>query len=53
MLTQTTVTVPGLNVSVILSEWFSNISRTSWWTVDIMFGAALGDATAGFLIKSA
>lgn len=51
--TEEIVTLPGLGLSVANYQWFSTSSRTGWWTVDVMFGAAKGDENAGFLLMSA
>jgi ATP-dependent protease ClpP protease subunit len=47
------VTVPGIGLSVASYTWFSTASRTGWWTMDVLFGAAKGDPAAGCLLKSA
>jgi hypothetical protein len=51
-LVKDTTTLPDLGMSVDVCQWFSTSSRTAWWTIECMFGAALGDGTAGVLIKS-
>lgn len=33
--------------------WFSPATRTHWVSLDVMFGAALGDPTAGVIIRDA
>lgn len=48
-----TVTIPDLGISVQLNTWGSLSSRSAWFSLDVMFGAALGDNTAGAHIKSA
>lgn len=47
------ITVPDLGVSVQLNTWGSLASRAAWFSLDVMFGAALGDNTAGAHVKSA
>jgi ATP-dependent protease ClpP protease subunit len=49
---QSVITVPGVELSVQQNSWFSNKTRTEWVTWDVVFGAALLDATAGVLVKS-
>jgi hypothetical protein len=50
---QRTITLPDLGISVQLNTWGSLSSRAAWASLDIMFGAALGDNTAGAHVKSA
>lgn len=52
-LTSSSIAVPGLGVSVQLNSWFSLAGRNDWMTMDVCFGAAKCDGTAGILIKSA
>ena len=47
------ITLPDLGLSVQLNTWGSLSSRSAWASVDVMFGAALGDNTAGAHVKSA
>jgi hypothetical protein len=47
------LTIPGLELSVQLNTWGSTASRAAWASLDVMFGAILGDNTAGAHIKSA
>jgi ATP-dependent protease ClpP protease subunit len=49
----TTATVPGLEISYMLSTWFNPATRTMWSGMDIMAGFKEVDTTAGFIIKSA
>jgi hypothetical protein len=49
---QSVITVPGVELSVQQNSWFSNKTRTEWVTWDVVFGAALLDASAGVLVKS-
>lgn len=48
-----TLTLDGLGLSVQLNYWGSTASRSDWASIDVMFGAALGDNTAGAHVKSA
>lgn len=50
---QRTITLPDLGLTVQLNTWGSLSSRSAWASVDVMFGAALGDNTAGAHVKSA
>jgi hypothetical protein len=52
-LSQSVITLPGLNMSIALFEWFSNKTRSYWASYEMMFGAAVGDTTAGICVKSA
>ena len=52
-LQQTKITLPDLDLTVVMSSWFNLQSRTAWMSLDIVVGAALLDETAGVLIKSA
>jgi ATP-dependent Clp endopeptidase proteolytic subunit ClpP len=52
-LRESTFVVPGIGLSVALCEWFSLSSRTDWATLDLTIGAAVDDASAGVLVKSA
>lgn len=47
------VTVDNLGLSVQINYWGSLSSRTAWASYDVMFGAALGDNTAGAQVRSA
>lgn len=46
-------TIPDLEVSVAVYNWFSLASRAMWCSYDIMAGFKEMDKTAGILIKSA
>jgi hypothetical protein len=48
-----TFLVPGIELTVAKYSWFNPATRTDWVTFDIVFGAAVIDATAGIIIKSA
>jgi hypothetical protein len=52
-LTQETITLPDIGISIAYHSWFSLSQRTLWNSFDIMFGASLLDGTAGILLKSA
>lgn len=51
--TESILTLPGLGLSVSVTDWYSNITRNDWTTYDAMIGFAALDANAGVLIKSA
>ena len=53
VLTRTEMTLPGLELSVVLHNWFSLQQRAGWCSLDVMLGASLLDGTAGVLVKSA
>jgi hypothetical protein len=50
---QRVVELPGLGLSVQINLWGSLSTRSAWASMDVMFGAALGDNTAGAHVKSA
>jgi len=43
----------GLGISVTATTWFSRSSRALWGSYDLMFGAAVGDATQGKVLTTA
>jgi hypothetical protein len=47
------VTLPGIELTVVIHVWGSRASRTIWASYDLMFGAALGDTTQIRILKSA
>lgn len=47
------IIIPGPNLVVRTFRWYSNSSRTSWFTFDVMLGAAVVNANALRLLKSA
>lgn len=47
------VTLEGLGISVEVSTWFSLPTRSQWASIDLMFGAGLGDNTACARVISA
>lgn len=51
-LAQSTIAI-GNGMSIQSNVWYSNITRTEWWTMDVMFGAKEADTTAGTLVMSA
>ena len=51
-LAESTITIPGPDISVAAYSWFSLSSRTFWMSYDLMFGAAKLDGTAGVLVQS-
>jgi len=44
------IEIPDLGLSVEYREWFSRSTRSDWGSFGLMFGAAVGDATAGKVI---
>lgn len=52
-LTQSNISIPGLGAVVQMNNWFSTSSRSEWFTLDTVLGAAVLDATAGRILKSA
>lgn len=52
-LSQSNITIPGLGSVVQMSSWFNTATRSDWFTLDTVIGAAVVDATAGRIIKSA
>lgn len=53
MISREVIVVPGINLPVQFCVWGSLSSRSVWGSFGVMFGAALGDATAGKLVTSA
>lgn len=53
ILQQSSMTIPGLETSIAVYSWFNTATRTMWASYDIMLGVVLGDATAGYIVKSA
>lgn len=53
VLQQSTIQIPGVDISVEANTWFALSSRTQWMSYDLMFGAALLDESAGVLLTSA
>jgi len=51
MISQESVVIPDLGLSVQLNMWVSRASRDLWCSYDVMFGAAAGDTTALKIIK--
>jgi ATP-dependent Clp endopeptidase proteolytic subunit ClpP len=50
---ESTIIVPGIDIPVLLTDWYANSSRNDWQTLDVVFGAAKADGTAGIILKSA
>lgn len=50
---QRVVEVPGVGLPVQINLWGSTSSRSLWCSFDVMFGAALGDNTAGTVVVTA
>lgn len=53
ILSQNTMTVPGLEIPVAVYSWFNPATRTMWCSYDIMLGVKEGDTSAGTLVTSA
>ena len=51
-LLQTNVTIPGLDLTIAVFQWFSLASRSLWASYGVVFGAAAGDLTAACHLKS-
>ena len=49
-LIQESFTVPQIGMTCVLYMWLSTKTRSLWASYDVMFGAAVGDATAGAVI---
>lgn len=50
---QKVVTIPGLELPVQVNTWIDINTRARWASYDLMFGAAVADATALTVVKSA
>jgi hypothetical protein len=50
LIAQDNIMIPGINLTVQSNVWLSTKTRTLWGSYDIMFGCAVGDATAGVLV---
>lgn len=51
-LSEGTITLPSLGITIAAYLWFSLSSRTLWASYDVMFGAKETDTTAGVFIKA-
>ncbi len=51
-LRQTIFNIPELDVQVSMHEWINPSTRTAWVSLDAIFAVAVGDTTAGCVIKS-
>jgi len=49
-LEQSSITIPGPDISIATYMWFSLASRTLWCSYDVMFGSKAGDLTAGAIL---
>jgi hypothetical protein len=47
LISNSTVTIPGLNLTVSINRWGSLSSRADWMSFDVVFGASVGDTTSG------
>lgn len=52
-LTSRTFTIPGLELTVQHNQWLNTGTRALWNSFDVMFGAGVGDETAGRILVSA
>ncbi len=52
-LQESTIVVPGVNISIAAYSWFSLSTRTMCMSYDLMFGSTLLDESAGQLLTSA
>ena len=50
---QRVVQLEALGLAVQMNVWVSTKTRALWASYDVMFGAAVGQATAGIIVKSA
>ena len=50
---QKVVTIPGIELPVQINTWVDVATRARWASYDIMFGAAVAEATALTVVKSA
>lgn len=47
------VTLPGIGLTVQAAVWFARASRTHWASLDVLFGAAVGDASQAEVLVTA
>ncbi len=52
MMIRETIIIPGINLPVQFCVWASMATRAIWGSYDVMYGAALGDASAAELIMA-
>lgn len=48
-----TVVIEPIGLAVQVAEWFSRAGRVNWASFDVMFGAAVGDATQAEILVTA
>lgn len=53
LLNTTVVDVPSIGLSIQSNVWASAATRNVWGSFDVLFGCAVGDASAGKLVKTA
>jgi ATP-dependent protease ClpP protease subunit len=51
-ITMAQVTIPGIDLTVAIFQWFSLRYRTLWHSFGVVYGSKQGDLTAGCVIKS-
>jgi hypothetical protein len=51
-LTQSNIAVPN-GITIQRNSWFNTATRSDWFTLDVVLAAAVTDATAGRMLKSA
>jgi ATP-dependent Clp endopeptidase proteolytic subunit ClpP len=51
-LVQSTVLIPGLDLTVALFQWFNLQTRTLWHSFGVVYGAAAGDLTSAAVLKT-
>jgi hypothetical protein len=51
-LSQSNLVIPGLGAAIQVNNWFNTATRSDWFTLDVVMGAAVVDATAGRILKS-
>jgi ATP-dependent Clp endopeptidase proteolytic subunit ClpP len=51
-LQESTIMIPGPDITIAVYMWFSLASRTLFCSYDVMFGSAAGDVTAGGVLYS-
>ena len=52
-LSQSTITIPDIGISVQANTWYALGSRAMWASYDVCFGAAVGDASQAEVLVSA
>jgi len=51
-LSQSVLNIPGLGAAIQVNNWFNTATRSDWFTLDTVMGAAVVDATAGRILKA-